>query len=62
MTDHNPPSPIQVTPAHDPNDFLCGRRHKLAEITVLTADGKMADNCGDFSGMMRFEARIEIVN
>ena len=52
-----PPPPGQVTPAHDPNDFLCGRRHNLAEITILTADGKIAENCGAFSGMMRFEVR-----
>lgn len=28
---------VKVTPAHDPNDFLCGRRHKLAEITGQSA-------------------------
>jgi len=52
---------VKVTPAHDPNDFLCGRRHGLEEITVFTEDGKMADNCGPFSGIMRFEARVEVI-
>ena len=52
---------VKVTPAHDPNDFLCGRRHGLEEVTIFTEDGKMADNCGEFSGMMRFDARIEVL-
>ena len=52
---------VKVTPAHDPNDFACGRRHGLDEITVLTDEGQMAANCGEFSGMMRFEARIELL-
>ena len=29
---------VKVTPAHDPNDFAMGQRHKLAEIDVLTHD------------------------
>jgi len=32
---------VKITPAHDPNDFEVGRRHKLAEIDVMTDDGKM---------------------
>eukprot|EP00965_Chrysotila_dentata_P174917 5774891-Pleurochrysis_carterae.AAC.1 len=52
---------VKITPAHDPNDFAAGRRHGLPEITVFTEEGKMADNCGQFSGMMRFEARVEVV-
>lgn len=52
---------VKVTPAHDPNDFDCGRRHGLAEITIFTDDGKIASGCGKFSGMLRFEARIAIL-
>ncbi|EOD05767.1 putative valyl-tRNA synthetase [Emiliania huxleyi CCMP1516] len=52
---------VKVTPAHDPNDFACGRRHGLDEITVFTEEGKMADNCGMFAGMMRFDARVELL-
>ena len=37
---------VKVTPAHDPNDFLCGRRHGLPEITVFTEEGQMNDECG----------------
>ena len=53
---------VKVTPAHDPNDFKCGRRHGLPEITIFTDDGKMADNCGErFAGMMRLDARVEVL-
>ena len=30
---------VKVTPAHDFNDFVTGKRHKLEEITVLNLDG-----------------------
>ena len=52
---------VKVTPAHDPNDFLCGRRHGLPEITVFTEEGQMNDECGPFKGMMRFDARVELI-
>ena len=47
---------VKITPAHDPNDFACGRRHGLAEITIFADNGSV--NCpGPFHGMMRFDAR-----
>ena len=52
---------VKVTPAHDPNDFATGRRHGLPEITIFTSEGTMADNCGHFSGLVRFEARQEVI-
>ena len=52
---------VKITPAHDPNDFEVGRRHKLAEIDVMTDDGKMNAAAGVYAGMDRFEARKEIV-
>ena len=39
---------VKVTPAHDPNDFLCGRRHGMEEITIFTEEGQMNDECGQF--------------
>src|SRR6266571_3251510 len=35
---------VKITPAHDPNDFEFGKRHKLAEIDVMTDDGHMNAN------------------
>src|SRR5256885_14292291 len=52
---------VKITPAHDPNDFEVGRRHKLAEIDVMTVDGKMNAAAGPYAGMDRFEARKKIV-
>jgi valyl-tRNA synthetase len=52
---------VKITPAHDPNDFEVGRRHKLAEIDVMTDDGKMNVAAGAYAGMDRFEARKKIV-
>ena len=52
---------MKVTPAHDPNDFECGRRHNLEEINVLTEDGRMNENGGKYAGMMRFDCRFQIL-
>jgi len=52
---------VKVTPAHDPNDFEMGRRHKLPEIDVMTEDGRMNANAGPYAGLDRFEARKRIV-
>ena len=49
---------VKITPAHDPNDYLCGKRNNLEFIIVVTEDGKIASNGGEFSGMMRYDARI----
>jgi valyl-tRNA synthetase len=51
---------VKITPAHDPNDYLCGKRNDLEFIVMLTEDGKIAANGGDFAGMMRYDARIAI--
>ena len=52
---------VKVTPAHDPNDFATGRRHNLDEITIFTDEGAMAANTGQFAGMMRLDARVEVL-
>jgi len=52
---------VKVTPAHDPNDFEIGRRHKLPEIDVMTDDAKMSAAAGKYAGLDRFEARKRIV-
>ncbi|HXM99671.1 MAG TPA: valine--tRNA ligase [Candidatus Dormibacteraeota bacterium] len=52
---------VKITPAHDPNDFEVGRRHGLAEIDVMTDDGRMNAAAGAYAGMDRFAARKKIV-
>jgi valyl-tRNA synthetase len=53
---------VKVTPAHDPNDFAMGHRHKLEQINVMTPDGKINEHGGAYKGMDRFEARKKIVH
>jgi valyl-tRNA synthetase len=49
---------VKITPAHDPNDYKCGKKHGLQFITVFDEDGKINHNGGkEFAGMMRFDAR-----
>lgn len=33
---------VKITPAHDPNDYEVGLRHKLPMVSVMTEDGKVA--------------------
>ena len=53
---------VKVTPAHDPNDFEMGQRHKLPFINIMNKDGSLNDNAGPFQGQDRFEARKNVVN
>ena len=52
---------VKITPAHDPNDFEVGLRHKLPVINVLTDDAKIVDDYPKYAGMDRYEAREAIV-
>lgn len=51
---------VKVTPAHDPNDYTCGKRNNLEFIIVITEDGRIAANGGEFAGMMRYDARMRM--
>ncbi len=53
---------IKVTPAHDADDFAIGRRHGLAEITVMDDQGRMNEQAGAYQGLDRYEARLRIVD
>lgn len=52
---------VKVTPAHDPNDFEMGKRHKLPFINILNKDGSLNENGGPFQGQDRFVARKNVV-
>ena len=52
---------VKVTPAHDPNDFEVGNRHKLERIICMNEDGTMNSLAGKYEGMDRFECRKAIV-
>ena len=51
---------VKITPAHDPNDFACGRRHDLKAVVVFNDDGTVNSNGGEFEGLMRFDARVAV--
>jgi len=38
---------VKITPAHDPNDYEVGVRHKLDFINILNDDGTLNENVGD---------------
>ena len=48
---------VKITPAHDMNDFECGRRNGLEEINIFNDDGVINENGGRFKGIKRFDAR-----
>ena len=53
---------VKITPAHDPNDFLVGKRHGLEEINIMTDDAHMNELAGaKYCGMDRFECRKAVV-
>ena len=54
---------VKITPAHDPNDFLVGKRHGLEEINIMTDEAHMNELAGaKYRGMDRWECRKAIVD
>lgn len=51
---------LKVTPAHDPNDYEIGIRHKLEVIDCLNEDGTLSEAAQIMIGLDRFEARKKI--
>ena len=52
---------VKITPAHDPNDFEVGLRHKLPVINIMDDGGVINENGGKYAGMPALEARKQIV-
>jgi valyl-tRNA synthetase len=52
---------VKITPAHDPNDFLVGKRHGLESPIVIDAGGRMNALAGPFAGLDRFACRTQLV-
>lgn len=52
---------VKITPAHDPNDFEVGIRHKLPQINMMNDDGTINEVGGKYEGLDRYEARAKIV-
>ncbi len=52
---------VKVTPAHDPNDFMVGKRHNLEMPLCMNEDGTMNELAGKYEGLDRFECRKQVV-
>lgn len=52
---------VKITPAHDPNDYEVGKRHKLPEIIMMEPNGTIKEGYGKYSGLDRYDARKLIV-
>ena len=53
---------VKITPAHDPNDYEMGLRHKLPEVVVIDPFAKMTAGAGaSFAGLDRYKAREKVV-
>jgi valyl-tRNA synthetase len=52
---------VKVTPAHDHNDYACGKRNGLEEINILNHDATINENGSQYEGMDRYACRDKIV-
>jgi len=52
---------VKITPAHDPNDFEVGERHKLPRINIMNDDGTINEIGADYVGLSREDARKKII-
>jgi valyl-tRNA synthetase len=51
---------LKITPAHDPNDYTIGARHKLESISILDQTARVNENGGPYAGLDRFDCRKKI--
>lgn len=52
---------LKVTPAHDKNDYMLGKKHNLETIDIFNEDATVAPVAGMYVGMDRFDCRKAIV-
>lgn len=52
---------LKVTPCHDPNDWLLGKRHNLEFLQVIDDQGVMKAESGPYVGLTKEDCRKKIV-
>lgn len=52
---------LKVTPAHDPNDYLIGKRHNLEVKVCMNFDGTMNELAQEFANLDRSDARTKLL-
>lgn len=51
---------LKVTPAHDTNDYMLGKKHNLETIDIFNADGTLSEAAGMYVGQDRMAVREQI--
>lgn len=51
---------LKVTPAHDTNDYMLGKKHNLETIDIFNPDATISEAAGIYVGMDRFDVRRKI--
>ena len=51
---------LKVTPAHDTNDYMLGKTHKLETIDIFNPDGTISEQSPLYVGMDRMDCRKQI--
>lgn len=52
---------LKITPAHDPNDYIVGKRHGLPAISIFNANAVVNEAGGAYQGLSREKAREKII-
>jgi len=52
---------LKITPGHDPNDYLVGKKHKLQTITIFDESAVLNAFAGSYQGLKREKAREKIL-
>ncbi|MBI4405078.1 MAG: valine--tRNA ligase, partial [Deltaproteobacteria bacterium] len=52
---------LKVTPAHDPNDYLIGKRHGLPFVTIMDETAHLTKVTGVYAGLSREQAREKVL-
>lgn len=52
---------LKITPAHDPNDFLIGKKHNLETVNIFNEDATTNENAGKYSNKDRYEVRKMVI-
>ena len=52
---------LKITPAHDINDAEIGKTHNLKSINILTLEGTLNSEAGEFEGLNVVDGRREVI-
>jgi len=52
---------LKITPAHDANDFLIGKKHNLAFINILDKTATINEKGGIYQGLDRYKCREKVL-